>query len=635
LAARYRDPLQTPRELMHGLLEQFPTGSGTSAAGVSVVLLDNFEDLLDQGTGRVTDPELAEALRAVVTGPDHTIKVIITSRVTAREIALAQPGAHVRLGMDEGLPAPFAEAVLRARDPDGSLGLRHAPDDLLGRARERTRGFPRALEALTAILATDRDTTLTEVLAETSTLPENVTQALVGEAFARLDPLAQQVMQALAIYPVPVPPVAVDYLLAPSRPGIDAAPVLARLVNLGFARREAGHYYLHQVDKDYALGRLPVDLTHATGRLPDTNKSDHAGGADDDPTGWTREACWARAAGYFETTRTPRETWKTLDDLAPQLAEFQVRAQAGQHDAAAQTLQAIAFDYLMLWGHNRQTISLYEQVLDHVIDPWTRAGALNNLGLCHATLGRAGEAIEHHRRALTICRETGNRNGEATDLGNLGNCYVMLGQTGTAIEHYERALMICRETGNRNGEAADLIGLGLCAAALGRTGTAIEHFERALMICRETGNRDGEAADLTGLGSCYATFGHVGQAIEHQRRALAISGETGNRYLQAGTRRDLADAQAALGSWPACSRQAGEAIRIGDEIGTVDVRSEARLTLATAFLVTGDVDAAGHQEGRRQGQPRLRPHVHRPDLITDPDRLPGLLQAGRGGDPDR
>ncbi len=42
----------------------------------------------------------------------------------------------------------------------------------------------------------------------------DVVEALVGEAFNRLDVNAQKVMQALAVYNRPVTPAAVDYLLA-------------------------------------------------------------------------------------------------------------------------------------------------------------------------------------------------------------------------------------------------------------------------------------------------------------------------------------------------------------------------------------------------------------------------------------
>ena len=296
LRQAYREPHQTPTELMHALLNAFPSGR-------VIVLLDNFEDLVDASTSdfAITDAALDEALRALLSAPPHAVKVIVTTRVAPKGLLLDHPERQRRLDLDEGLASPYAEQVLRARDPDGRLGLLTAPDELLDQARERTRGYPRALEALAAILSADRNTTLPELLDQTAGLPGNVVGALVGEAFSRLDPLAQQVMQALAIYPVPVPPVAVDYLLQPYQPAIDAAPVLGRLVNMQFVRREAGRYYLHQVDRDYALSRLPEGET---------------ADRDADPPVFTRQALRHRGAGYFEQTRTPREDWKTLDDLA-------------------------------------------------------------------------------------------------------------------------------------------------------------------------------------------------------------------------------------------------------------------------------------------------------------------------------
>jgi ATP/maltotriose-dependent transcriptional regulator MalT len=179
-----------------------------------VVLLDSFEDMVDVKTLEVADPELDEALQSVLITPGHGLKVILTTRMAPRSLLLVQPALQWRLDLDEGLASPYAENLLRAMDPDGSLGLKTASDDQLRTARERTRGSPRALEALVAILAADRHTSLTELLAETGgLLPEHVVQVLVGEAFNRLDPLAQQVMQALAIYGQPVAAVAVDYLL--------------------------------------------------------------------------------------------------------------------------------------------------------------------------------------------------------------------------------------------------------------------------------------------------------------------------------------------------------------------------------------------------------------------------------------
>ncbi len=367
-----------------------------------------------------------------LSAPAHGVKVIVTTRVAPRGLLLVQPERQRRLDLDEGLDSPYAEQVLRARDPDGRLGLKTAPDELLDRARQRTRGYPRALEALAAILAADRDTTLPELLAETARLPGNVVEVLVGEAFSRLDALAQQVMQALAIYTVPVPPVAVDYLLQPYRPAVDAAPVLGRLVNMQFVRREAGRYYLHQVDRDYALSRIPA------GEPADR---------DADPAPFTQQALRHRGADYFEQTRTPRENWKSLDDLAPQLAEFELRCQAEDYDTAAQVLLGIDFDYLILWGHYRLTVEMHERLQDHLEDPDTDAASKNSLGTCYRMLGEIRRAIDLFEQALAINRTVGDRSGEAVNLGNLGICYYELGQIPRAIDLYEQALAIAADRG--------------------------------------------------------------------------------------------------------------------------------------------------------------------------------------------
>jgi hypothetical protein len=134
----YRNPHAPVCAKMQAILETFPSGR-------TLVLLDNFEDVVDSETGKLHDQELEEALRALLELPTHGVKVIITSRVAPRALLLFQPGRQRSLALEEGLPSPYAEKLLRERDPDGKLGLRDAPEALLATARERTRGYPRAL----------------------------------------------------------------------------------------------------------------------------------------------------------------------------------------------------------------------------------------------------------------------------------------------------------------------------------------------------------------------------------------------------------------------------------------------------------------------------------------------------------
>jgi tetratricopeptide (TPR) repeat protein len=545
LLERRRDPHETPAALMRALLARFP-------AGRWVLLLDNFEDVVDADGVGLTDSALDEGLRTLLDAPQHGVKLIVTTRVAPRDLQLVQPGVQRRLNLDEGLPTPFAEDVLRAMDAGGSLGIRDAADQLLAQARERTRGFPRALESLAAILAADRDTTLPELLAATEQMPENVVEALVGEAFNLIDALAQQVMQALAIFTGSVPAVAVDYLLQPFQAAIDSAPVLGRLVNMQLVRRDVGRYYLHQVDRDYALQRIPA------GEPGDR----HA-----DPPPFSQFALRERAARYFEQTRTPRETWTSLEDLAPQRAEFELRLQAGDYDTAALILLDISWPYIQRWGHRRLARDLHERLRGHITSRWIDAACLGDLGLCYFGLGYLPRAIEVHSEALAIARDLGDLESQGTHLGNLANCHYQLADIPKAIELHEAALVIAREVGDREGEAIHLGNLGNDHGVLGRVQRSRELYGEALAIAREVGDRYGQSIHLGNLGITYAELGDTRGAIELHHEALAIDRDLGNRKGEAEDLNHLASRWAELGNLERAIELDEEALTIAREVG--------------------------------------------------------------------
>jgi tetratricopeptide (TPR) repeat protein len=403
----YRDPKTSTELKMQALMEAFPSGQ-------VLLLLDNFENLIDPRTHNLTNTEMNKAFKAILDLPPHGVKVIITTRVAPRDMALIHPQRQFRLDMEKGLESPYAENILREMDADGTVGLKDAPDELLNEARERTLGNPQALEALFAILSADRDTELEEILSDRKLLPENVVEVLVGEAFNRLDPNAQKVMEALAIYGRPVSPSAVDYLLQLHVPGVDSARVLNRLVNMKFVRKEAGRrYYMHPVDKEYALSRVPEGDV-----------------SDRDETVFTQFALLHLGADYFKEARMPGENWKSIDDLSAQLAEFDLRCAGQDYDTAADVLLDIGFDYLFLWGHYRVMIELHERLQGKLNDPMLKSSSAGNLGITYNSLGDYQKAIEYYEQALVIVREISNRGGERSMARKPRDCLQRSGAGG-------------------------------------------------------------------------------------------------------------------------------------------------------------------------------------------------------------
>jgi tetratricopeptide (TPR) repeat protein len=589
------------RALMEALSEAFSRGR-------TIVLLDNFEDSLDSN-GEIQSAELKEALRGLLELPFHGLKAIITTRALAMDLAQVEPGRQRVLTLDRGLEHPFAEEVLRAMDADGKVGLRDAPAALLAEARERTRGNPRALEHLYGILAADRDTTLKEILNDTRRLlPEQVVEVLVGEAFNRLDLPAQRVMQALATYRYPVPPEALDYLLKPYVTGIDSAPILKRLVNMQFARRESGRYYLHPVDRQYALGRIPQ------GKAQDKTA---------EPPVLSRLALTHRAAQWFKESRKSREDWKNLEDLAPQLAEFELRMDGEEYDGAAAVLQDISFDYLEEWGHYGLLIELQSRLKGRISDPLMEAGSVLSLGNAYRRVGQFSEAIACYERMLSLARENSNRGYEGAAMTGLGNIYIDLGVHDRAIEHNEAALAIDRELKNRAGEAIDLVNLASEYSGAGQVLKAIEDTRTALGIAREVHDARTEAAALVNLGDYYRNLGDRDAALRSLSQAYGMARDLGNLLVEMGALLFEGEVYFFGNDLARAAELFRAAIELADGSRAIQFQSLGRIRAGWVSLCRDDVSAAGEraQEATRFDYPLA---THRAWLLR------GAVELHRG-----
>ncbi|GAA4750484.1 tetratricopeptide repeat protein [Flavisolibacter ginsenosidimutans] len=564
LEAVYKDPKTTTQTAIESLLAAFPQGR-------TVLLLDNFEDELDVETGEIKNTELKEALKAILEAPPHGLKILITTRVAPTDFAFVHPELQRRRDLDTGLESPYAEDVLRKMDNDGKIGLRDAQAALLKQAQERTGGYPRALEHLFGILSADRSTSLKEILENTKEiLPEKVTAVLVGEAFSRLDATAQMVMQALAVFRYPVPPVAVDYLLKPYVPGINSAGVLSRLVNMQFVRRDAGRFYLHQIDRDYALSRIPK------------------GKAEDRSAASPVFSCFALqddAAEWFKLARKPREDWKTLEDMAPQLSEFELRCEGEDYDTAANLLLEIDFDYLMRWGHFRLATELHERLQGKINDKELAQYSAGNLGNAYYRMGKFETAIAFYEQSIRLADERADPPSKRYSLNGLGVCYDEMGQAQKALDIYEEALQIYRDAGDQKGEAIVLVNSGIIFANVGRIHDAIKKFEEAVDIDREIKYRDGEAYDLVNLGQRYADLGEYKQALKHYDDAMQCAKEADNPFMQAIIQTSIGAVKMEQGFAEEAVPTFKETIKIFDEISVLQGQNEARMNLAIAYLL--------------------------------------------------
>lgn len=648
--AHYQDPQTSISYLVLTILEALP-----SSHGPIVVLLDNLESVMDAERQVLSEESLQIALETVLKAPEHPLTILITTRIPPTKLLQLGPESCQLLRIDKGLDAIDARTVLKDLDSDGNLGLKNAPNHLLDEIQEHTRGFPRALVAIKSVLFSNPTFTPAKLLDQIRDLPENdVIDALVGQAYRALDKQAQQVMQALAVYPTPVAAVGVDFLLQPYDPTVNTSPVLGRLVQAQLVRYEDAQYSLHPVDRDYVCERIP----RSSAKQLEPN--------------YTIAKLQARAADYYAQIRTPRRMWKSIDDIQPQLAEFHLRYAYGDYNLAARVLADIDFDYLRVWGHYRTLIFLHEKLRGRLTDPSLQLNHLSRLGgfyyavgeyrqainlheealrislklmdhhfevtsriwlgLCHYALGNFHKAINLYEEALPLTRTTKNQSAEAATFRNLGNCHHMLGNYPTALTMHEDALKIDQQIEDSEAEASDMGNLANChyasgnyskaealyeqvlvladrakhqevrAATLGNLANvhyargnypkAISLHEDALLIQREIEDRQGEANELGNLGLCQYAVGNFTQAIELHKKALDIHREIEDRQGEVNQEGNLGNSYSALGNYSAATEYLESALSKARQLGVLYQEAAALVRLSQVQLRTGNGDLA-------------------------------------------
>jgi len=593
LESLYRDPMLSIRDKLYPLLECFQQKP-------VVVLLDNLDDLLDPQTRRVADADLREALQTLLEAPAHTVKILVTTRNVPAD--LPEPGHQQTLFLNEGLASADAKNTLRALDADGTVGLKNAPDDLLSKVWELTLGFPRALEAFYGILAADRSMTLPELLHQASQeVPDDVVKALVGDAFEHLEQSAQMVIQALAIYARPVPALAVDYLLKFEAKMGDCAALLNRLVNMHFVRKEPARYYLHPVDLAYALGRV------SEGTPADRNKK----------AKFTQFALRHRAGDFFKQARLPRSQWKTLSDLEPQLAEFELRCAGKDYETAASLLNEIDADFLRRWGHYEVIIRCRSVLLGHLSDERMAADNLANMGKLNSIRGRFGEAVGLLRKSLRAVHHAGNttrdRKNESTYLDYLATTYMDIARFKEAIKILDKAIALVRPIRERGAFRIKSICLGRRGVAkrcLGNVRSAIRDEEEALRIAKTHGLVDRIAVELQSLGTSYRDLGKFENAIDYYEKGLQLARKVNERRREAIALTFLSIVYSHLGDPDRLKEYSNQALAICREIGDIRHENICIGNLGFAAFTQGQMQEALQYfrqallAARRMGDPR-------------------------------
>jgi tetratricopeptide (TPR) repeat protein len=209
---------------------------------------------------------------------------------------------------------------------------------------------------------------------------------------------------------------------------------------------------------------------------------------------------------------------------------------------------------------------------DHRAEAWM----LNNLGMAHGVQSNE-ESINCFEQARTLCRRTGDAQGEARASTNLANAYLNLGQ-------FEQAQTVARkylEGPTRNSYSAGIAWnvLGCACRALGDAANGVNHLQQALSMFKEISDQATQSTCLSDLGAAYLDLGDLTSARESLEESLAIKEAIGDTDGHAATLRCLGIVEQRAGNSEWGRRLLTEAIQLAEEIGNQPLVAEIRADL--------------------------------------------------------
>ncbi len=489
-------------EKIGGVLDEF--------VGLRVILfVDNLEVLQEPQSGELLDASIAMFVQKLIeAGSTFTL-------LTTAHAPLALPAGvkeyEQTMALDAGLPLGAAVDLLRKSDVTVESSLSGASPEQLATVAQALGGLPRRLEAFAGLVQENPSTSLESLLAE---VENGGPASVIRLALSQLNPQAQHVLRALAVFGEPVGYDGLAYLLAPYLGEVALRPLLNRLARAGFARynREAQQYSLHPLDQAELYDSLPP----GEARQPRSAAFEHP---------FTRLELHFRAARYFRTRWLSRLQWRQLADLGPQFDEFRQRVLAEDYGEAARVMLAIDRDHLWQWGHKNLLRQKYAQVAGKISDPILAHQVARRMAWLKY-YEEPGEAAQEFQRLLEEARQMHYEQGEADALDDLANS----GRGDPGVEGFElrrQAVEIYRRLGDRRGEAEALGGMGtaLVTALDGDQEQCAELLEAAAEIQRDLSNYNSLGVLLSLLGSAYENQGLLTQAVKSHLEAVVLSKE--------------------------------------------------------------------------------------------------------------
>ncbi len=562
-----------------------------------LLVLDNWEDVLDLATGAVADDALATFYRRLMTHLTRTSRAIVTTRILPDTTP-----TNARLVRVLGSLKDFKDYEFRKflrRDP--AVAKRMHPgdlsDDLVQKLHAAIGGTPRFLGLLRTLLRTHDAGDLEAELEEGSGLVARQRDAylegIFGEKlFASLTDDGRLVVTRLAVSILPVP---ADGVAAATGLPLDRATAAARnAARYGllqeFVEAERPTLYLPPGLLAGWLARpdrLPIEAASAAhlalaGFWKDVYEKDRGAevrtgfldgfdaccrharyGGNPVLALWAgnimaetlhRFAEWARARRVLEDVipgATEEEgelgrAWYGLasidldegkyEDARKKFAKslaIQERNKATFREAAVWHQLALIDYYEGKYSDARDKLAKSETIMQSIGDTSGEANFWHSLACIDLEEGKYEDARDKYEKSLDLKQRTGDISGEAATWLQLSQIDLHEEKYEEARDKCEKSLELKQQSGATAGEAYGWHQLASIDFAEGKYDDARDKFARAITIRQRVGDTPGVAITWVQLGNIDIEEGKLNDARDKLTKSLAILQMIGQKAMEA------------------------------------------------------------------------------------------------------
>lgn len=532
-----------------------------------LLLLDNFEHLLDCGDALAAMLETAARVKLLVTSRQ---RLQLQGEWVFEVRGLDYPPEQADAPPEKYQAVQLFTQTARRTDHLFELSTAGAPD--VARICRVTEGMPLAIElAASWVRALSCRQIADEIAARSLDLltsswrdlpPRHRNmRAVLDISYRTLDAHERAAVRQLAVFPQDFDEDAAAAVAGARR------PILAALLDKSLLRREGGEdrarFSFHELIRQFVAEKFAENADEAEAArdrhcLFYANLAAVAG-EDDRPehqrrlaaeagnmrAGWLRAIAAGNSAGiaayagaifrFYDLKGFFEEGYATFGDAAEVVAvaarHDDDKADGGITHGRLLTMQGAFAAHL---GMNERAAELLTEALPFLTGKaatLNRADCLNRLGMVLYHLGRNKEARRHLRASLDIYRAGGEHHGVMIALNRLAYLAGADKNYGEAERLLEESLSLSRAHGTPQEMANSLNDLGYALYLAGKHDRSRALLEENLALCEEIGYRKGSAATLDNLGCVAQAVGDLREAARRFHAALVVAKELGAQPL--------------------------------------------------------------------------------------------------------